>query len=101
MCGAKAEVVCFGNPLKGVWVGCCRSVRCAKNIEYHKEGWSVEDAIRAWNKKNRGLAGILRKAKRKIEDMIGKGAREEKEYMEKKENDKMQKREALRKAMGV
>lgn len=75
VCGEKAEAVSFGKFGEGVWVGCNRSAECSRNIEYHEEGWSLEEAAEEWNRRNRGIRLGIRKAKMWWEKRFGERAR--------------------------
>lgn len=76
VCGAKARAGTFGARDYGVWVGCTKSMRCSRNIVWHKEGWSLEEAAAVWNFYNGRPIVWLRKAKMWLEDMFGRYGRE-------------------------
>lgn len=63
VCYNDVSVHQFGEGNKGVWVGCTFSPECARYIEYHKDGWTVDEAMLEWNKKNTGFLGFVRRIK--------------------------------------
>lgn len=100
VCGGEAEKVVFGVGGKGVWVGCCRTEECSRYVEYHKEGWGMEDAVADWNRRNSGVYGAIRRIKRWFRDNLGEVAAEKKrEQREKKEKKEARERE-IREMLG-
>ena len=77
VCGEAARVRIFGVGGKGVWVGCDRSAECVRNLEFHTEGWSVDEAMHEWNRLNRGVLGAIRRVKGMFRRAFGEGARYE------------------------
>ena len=79
VCGEAAKLVVFGRDGRGVWVGCDRSPECARYIEHHVEGWSIDDATACWNHRNRGLNWVIRKLKMWFRRVFDKNERAERE----------------------
>ena len=75
VCGGRAEAYKFGIDKNGIWIGCIRSPECARNVEYHTEGWSLYEVASDWNRKNRGFNLIIRKVKGWVRRKVGKGSR--------------------------
>lgn len=98
VCGGTAEAKVFGMRGEGVWVGCNRSSRCARYIELHTEGWSLEEAAAEWNRWNGGVVRWVRVAKRWISERIGRAAREERRRQAVRE---IEERERLRRRAEV
>lgn len=63
VCGGAAKIVTFGAKGEGVWIGCAETSDCARQIEIHTEGWSIEEAAERWNRYNRGVLGMIRRMK--------------------------------------
>lgn len=80
VCKGAAEIVRFGFRGKGVWVGCDRTEACSRYIEFHSEGWSVEDTARDWNKRNRGVRKLVRLTKKWFSDRFGSRQRADKRF---------------------
>lgn len=94
-CGGEARVSIFGRDLEGVWVGCEATPYCAKYIEYRKEGWSIAEVVREWNKYNSGVYKVLRRIKRWFSIRYGADAR----YLKRRKKErkaKARKEEAVR-----
>ena len=77
VCKGAAEIVRFGLSREGVWVGCDRTEKCCRYIEYHSRGWSVEETARDWDHRNRGLRKVVRLIKRWFTERFGRMARAE------------------------
>ena len=84
VCGKGAKVRIFGLGGNGLGVGCDRSVKCSRNIEYHKEGWSLEEVAEDWNRRNRGIRLLIRRIKMWFEWKFGKEAKWEKQKRKEK-----------------
>lgn len=63
VCKRAAKLVVFGREGHGVWIGCDRSSECSRYIEYHSEGWSIEEVAREWNFRNKGINRVIRQIK--------------------------------------
>ena len=98
-CGGEAKICIFGFDGEGVWVGCDETEECARNIEYHKEGWSVDDVAECWNHRNSGLNWLIRKVKGWFRKRFGRRAREdrgwEREIAAREEAEKEKRREVF------
>lgn len=81
VCGREANIVQFGRGGKGVWIGCDRTEACCRYIEYHAEGWSIEETARDWNRRNRGFRKWIRLLKKWIYDRFGEQKRAERRYL--------------------
>lgn len=66
LCGGQGKVEMYGMGRRGVWVGCDRDEWCVMGIEQHDRGWSVDEAIEEWNRKNRGANGVIRRIKMRM-----------------------------------
>ena len=64
VCKGSAKIVLFGLRGNGVWVGCDKTEECSRYIERHLEGWSIEDTVADWNRRNKGWRKWARGAKR-------------------------------------
>lgn len=99
VCGESAKICLFGLEGNGVWIGCDRSVECARNIEYHQEGWSIDDVAECWNHRNSGLNWLIRKVKGWFRGKFGERAREwrrkDEEAREREESDERRRREVF------
>jgi ssDNA-binding Zn-finger/Zn-ribbon topoisomerase 1 len=97
VCRKEAKIVRFGLGGKGIWIGCDRTEDCSRYIEFHAEGWSIEDTARDWNRRNRGWRKVLRRIKRGFYDRFGHLSRAEKrlqkEIKAKKEKNLAKRRE--------
>ncbi|MBO6031664.1 MAG: hypothetical protein J6Q22_09345 [Prevotella sp.] len=101
VCGEEAEIVFFGARGEGVWVGCCQTVECSRYVEYHKEGWSVEDAVRDWNRRNRGVLGLIRRIKRWFRNNLGEVAAEKRRVSKEKKGKKRENKKKMKEIFGV
>jgi ssDNA-binding Zn-finger/Zn-ribbon topoisomerase 1 len=99
ICGMRAKVVEFGLEGNGVWIGCDRTEECSRYIEIHTEGWSVWEVAEEWNRYNRGVFLVIRRAKRWIRKHFGaekwRNSRENREFLEKKRAEEAKRREIL------
>ncbi len=77
VCKGPARVVLFGARGGGVWIGCDKTADCARHIEIHTEGWSIEEAAERWNRYNRGIFLCVRKVKNWWRKNIGAEGRRE------------------------
>lgn len=97
VCGSEAKICLFGLFGRGVWVGCDRTEECCRNIEYHDEGWSVDEVAECWNHRNRGLNYVIRKIKRWFRKVFRVGERErrrkEREEKERAKEEERKRRE--------
>lgn len=101
VCGQEADIVIFGIRGKGVWIGCDRTEACSRYIEYHAEGWSVEDTAKDWNRRNCGLRKKIRQMKKWFYDRFGKQKREERRFLKELDLKKEQELSKRRKAFGI
>ena len=101
VCEGKAKLVIFGLGGNGVWIGCDRTERCARNIEYHEEGWSIEEVAAEWNRYNSGIYLIIRKVKQWIEFRYGRLARARRKVAEENRAKEMEKEDFMRKVFGI
>lgn len=97
VCKGAARIERFGLLGHGVWVGCDETDECCRYIEFHEGGWSVEDTVRDWNRRNRGVLKCIRLVKRWFRLRFGKMARAERarkrELAAKKADEMAKKRE--------
>ena len=98
VCEGAAKLCIFGLDGQGVWIGCDRGAECVRNIEYHREGWSVDEVAESWNHRNRGLNRVIRKIKRWMRERFGRLARREREMKREAERER---KEVERKMMEV
>ena len=97
VCKREAKLVVFGRRGKGVWIGCDRTDECARYIEYHSEGWSIDEVAECWNHRNRGLNWLIRKVKMWFRGMFDEKKRAERaEKREAEERDLEEKEERLK-----
>ena len=105
VCGGAARVVKFGRDLSGeytgVWVGCDKTDKCARNIEIHTEGWSVKDTIADWNRFNSGMYRVIRKVKGWFRNRFGKVASAEKRVLHEKKMERAKKRTEMMIQFGI
>jgi len=101
VCGEKAGIHKFGIDERGIWIGCCRTMDCTRYVEYHSEGWSIEDTARDWNRYNGGLFRVVRIVKRKISKVIGRREREWRRMEREEREKKIQSRNRLRELLGI
>lgn len=65
VCNGAAKIVSgYGLGGNGIWVGCDKTEECCRYIERHKEGWSIEDTVLDWNRRNKGWRKYIRGIKR-------------------------------------
>lgn len=84
VCKGPAKIVCgYGFGGNGVWVGCDKTEECSRYIERHTCGWSIEETVRDWNRRNTGWRKCVRSIKRWILNRFGSTARA-KRLMERK-----------------
>ena len=101
VCGAAAEAGEFGARNYGVWVGCHRSWRCSRNLVWHSEGWSLEEAARVWNFYNGKPIVWLRKAKMWLEGMIWRYGREGREVRKRTKAEEKAREAEMRRIFGL
>lgn len=80
VCNRPAKLIMFGYHNRGVWIGCDRTEECARYIERHLEGWSIEDTAECWNRRNSGIRKVFRMVKRCFRLHFGSEVRAEKRY---------------------
>lgn len=89
VCGGVAMGYRFGIKGQGIWIGCLQTEECGRYIEWHKEGWSLSEVAREWNKRNSGISLLIRRVKKWIRDSIGaEGQWRRKEAKRKREEQK-------------
>ena len=101
VCGGYARIEVFGLFGEGVWVGCDASPECARHIEYHSEGWSMEEAAGEWNRYNSGLYKYLRRMKDWYRARFGRVRKAEREMERAMELEKSAVERKKREVFGV
>ena len=101
VCGERAKAVVFGYKEEGIWIGCDRSEECARNIEYHKEGWSLEETARDWNRRNSGIRLLIRRMKMLWERMFSRANRAARRISREREAEKRAKEARLAEIFGI
>lgn len=101
VCGGKAKAVVFGFQEEGIWVGCDRSEECARNIEFHSEGWSLEETANDWNRRNRGIRLLIRRIKMLFEKVFSRENRAERRIKREREAEERAKIERLAEILGI